>query len=434
MLLVTQVEGPDTAAVRHVARYRCTGFNQSRPEAGELSRINWLVSAAGRTIAEFPARGAVLEFAPMDDLEGCTITVQPYRNRPSAQVGVTTRVTRGARPLAREDARPPAAPGPGARPGPGAASGSGAASGAAPAPARPSPAAPAPRVALRHAGNRFYARVNEGPERYVGTEVTYLDRRGLMNVEAQAGAVYAAEAHRHSLGHWAEVIVPTAMAESRGAYTCLNTYDRAAFTFGFLQWAAHTPNANFVCLLRKLLALPSAATLFPELTLVDGRVALRGGGGPRLLESDQSTAPLMAWLNDTPDSVDRDEAQVAARFVDWALGYAEHRQAQVDFAVAEAKRAMAGYARRYGLDGAGDELLVAVADIRHQGRAGSAQILTALRAADPLDALLRLGAERYPTRCATLRSEIDKLRRQGRLGRLVFDAARTAWVARLDVS
>ena len=105
MLLVTQVEGPDTAAVRHVARYRCTGFNQSRPEAGELSRINWLVSAAGRTIAEFPARGAVLEFAPMDDLEGCTITVQPYRNRPSAQVGVTTRVTRGARH-----------PGPGGRP------------------------------------------------------------------------------------------------------------------------------------------------------------------------------------------------------------------------------------------------------------------------------------------------------------------------------
>ena len=196
-----------------------------------------------------------------------------------------------------------------------------------------------------------------------------------------------------------------------------------------------TPRTPISCACcAKLLALPSAATLFPELTLVDGRVALRGGGGPRLLESDQSTAPLMAWLNDTPDSVDRDEAQVAARFVDWALGYAEHRQAQVDFAVAEAKRAMAGYARRYGLDGAGDELLVAVADIRHQGRAGSAQILTALRAADPLDALLRLGAERYPTRCATLRSEIDKLRRQGRLGRLVFDAARTAWVARLDVS
>ena len=53
----------------------------------------------------------------------------------------------------------------------------------------------------------------------------------------------------------------------------VNTYDKARFTFGFLQYAAHEPNGDFVKSLRLVLVSPEAGDYFPDLNIVFGRVS-----------------------------------------------------------------------------------------------------------------------------------------------------------------
>ncbi len=400
MLLVRQVEGPGTAALGSCLEYRCTGFNQAAPPPEELQRINWVVVAdSGEAVAHFPERGAVLDFTPLRALAGRSISVRPFLNQPSDQVQVSTRIAA-------------AAPAP------------------TPAPETPAAAASPIELAVTLEGNRYYSTPSGGAKIYVGTDVTYGDRRGLMTLETQDGAAWDLQAARATYGHWAYIVAPTTACETEGRYTCLNTYDRARFTFGLLQWAAHTPDTNFVVLLRRLLQLPSAPRVFPDLTLSGGRVAQRSDGQLRVLESSSSTADLQDYLNPTPYTVGRQEALVGARFVYWTLAFAEHRQTQLDFAIAEAKRCIADYARQYALDGRRDEILVAVFDIRHQGRASSAQIRAALQSTDPLEALLQLGADTYPQRCQKLRDELRRMTQAGQLGHATYDAASGSWRTR----
>ncbi len=122
----------------------------------------------------------------------------------------------------------------------------------------------------------------------------------------------------------------------QGYFSCLNTYDRACFTFGHMQLGAHTPNDNFVLLLRELLQEPLAAAYFPDLVLSDGRVHHRSDAGLTPLESDTDTDALMAYLNRTADDVDENETQRAARFIDWTLTSAGARELQVAFVQAAA--------------------------------------------------------------------------------------------------
>ena len=63
---------------------------------------------------------------------------------------------------------------------------------------------------------------------------------------ADRGFVYAQQkmiAQYSCTGDWAFYLQPTISAESNGFFTCLNTYDRARFTFGHVQLGAHTPDA-----------------------------------------------------------------------------------------------------------------------------------------------------------------------------------------------
>jgi len=77
----------------------------------------------------------------------------------------------------------------------------------------------------------------------------------------------------------------------------------------------------------------------------------------------------------------------------------------------------------HALDGKPDVVCLLVADIRHQGRGSSLQIRNALASSAPEDALLRIGSDVYPGRVASLKQSIRKLRDDGRLGRLEYDAA-----------
>jgi len=67
-----------------------------------------------------------------------------------------------------------------------------------------------------------------------------------------------------------DFIEPTARCEGQSFIT-LNTYDRARFTFGFAQFAAHEPDGDFVTWFRDMLGQSEASDYFPDLAVKDGR-------------------------------------------------------------------------------------------------------------------------------------------------------------------
>lgn len=264
-------------------------------------------------------------------------------------------------------------------------------------------------------GNRYFGKVDDGEKFFIGKRVGYQGGKGLQNLQGTQEQRYDRNAFRSRYGMWSDFIHPTAMAEG-ALYHTLNTYDRARFTFSFLQFAAHVPNGDFVAYLRALLRLPDASDYFPDLTLHDQRICRIRDGVPQALESDASTEPLMDYLNPAQREIEDKEIIQSARFIHWAQNDPAHRQVQIDVGISHFKRSMVEYARRYGLDDAEDTICLVVSDIRHQGRARSPEIVSALRSAKPLDALLKIGEETYPARIQVLRREIRKLRDEGALG------------------
>ena len=396
MLLVRQVEGPARIAIGRQATYQATVFNQSNPAAADLARINWQVNLDGREIRRPLAVGAIFKLDIAPDWLGKALTIMPFANTPTAAVAVTTQVEAAQQP-------PP-----------------------------PQPETPAFQVATRYDSEqaRCYARVNLGEEFYVGSRVPYQGRIGLSNIYLNSGPRYDPSAHEAAEGHWAFMIYPTALCESEGYYNRLNTYDRAAFTFGLLQWAAHTANANFVLLFRQLLTLPDAAGYFPDLTLRNGHIQQRRDAGWLDLEGGGDDLPrLTAYLNPDPNTLTPRVQQVSAKFVNWSNSSRAARARQDSFAFASYQANMADYAQRYDLDGREDLICLVVADIRHQGRATHSAIQSALAAADPLAALLSIGAESYAERIATLQAAMSDLVSQGKLGRLRYASAANSFVA-----
>ena len=374
MLLVTAVAGPETAEVGTSARYQATAFNQSNPGAEDLARINWEVRCDGVRVSRSLAAGPSLDVPITPDYAGRTLLVMPFANSPTEQVSAKTEI-----PGQEQHIAEPAA------------------------------------VSVSVDGQRYSAQINNGPAFFVGSDVRYENRRGLMNTTPGTD-IYTPDAYREQFGFWADIITPTAICESKGSFHCLNTYDRAAFTFGFFQDAAHEPDDNFVLLLRRLLLLDAARFYFPDLTLLNGHVAQKTPGGTVQLEDSSSNQGLMDYLNPDPDAVCSQEADVAAKFVHWAENSPENRATQVAFTIEQQRQKYAYYAQRYDLDGAEDTVCIVVADIRHQGRAKSSVIEQALAASDPLNALLEIGSTTYASRIETLRQEIEKMTASGIFG------------------
>ena len=102
-----------------------------------------------------------------------------------------------------------------------------------------------------------------------------------------------------------DFIEPTGICESQSSYICLNTYDRARFTFGFLQYAALVPDGDFVTWMRGILQRPEMVEWFPDLKVQNGRIAKETLQGPVQLEDSQSTGKLMDFLNRMPDCQER---------------------------------------------------------------------------------------------------------------------------------
>ena len=223
---------------------------------------------------------------------------------------------------------------------------------------------------------------------------------------------------------WCTFIRPTARNESgNGYFGCLNTYDRAYFTYGFFQLAAHTPNTNLVLLFKELLKrVPDEASYyFPDLALRERngghRLVQVASHGDVDLESvtrqsngERQVRDFMEYLNDGTARVDSREATNAARLVHWAHQSSNNRRIQIEVAIKMARKKLSYAAKRlpqkYGADLNQRPIAecVAVMDINHQGRGKFSTISRALNSTAPLDRLCDIGQSRY-------RSRTDKLRR-----------------------
>lgn len=386
MLRVRTVEGPGTARPGQRVRYRVSAFTEADPPAAQRARVSWLIkSTSGAALAHLPHAGPELELAIPGSWAGEAAIVMPYMNAPSAVISVRTLIAE-----LRDN---------------------------------PEPAPRARDVSIVTHGRRYYASVDGEPRFFLGADVAYGNRRGLMNAANPPGPRYQPAEYEAAHGAWAWYLLPTITCESNGHFSCLNTYDRASFTFGHIQLGAHTPDDNFVSFFREMLGHPSAVEYFPDLAVHGGRVCCRTDDEWSPLESARETAELMAYFNATPHAVDPMEAERAARMVDWSMRHPAVRDAQVAFAIREQKRKLAAHARRLPLEGLTDKLCLVVLDILHQGRGTYAAIAGALGQDDPFDALSSIGVARYRQRVATLRAGIRDLEAAGRVGSNVYDRA-----------
>ncbi len=274
--------------------------------------------------------------------------------------------------------------------------------------------------------NKYFGKI-DGSRFFIGTRVPYENFKGLMNVSGVATQRYNRADFREKYGFWADFIHPTATAEG-GFFHTLNTYDRARFTFSFLQYGAHVPNGDFVVYFRALLKLPLASDYFPDLKVENNRVVRITDNGPVVLETDSSTEGLLDYLNPSLTEVEDTEVIQAAKLVHWVQNDPQHKLVQIDIGIKHFKAKMMEYAALYNLDGKPDTICLAICDIRHQGRGKSATIKAALQSANPLKALLEIGEPKYHERLAVIRREINKLVAEGTLGKRRYSVSKKDFV------
>jgi hypothetical protein len=259
-------------------------------------------------------------------------------------------------------------------------------------------------------GREFYCKADGGPRFYVGRQVSYQGRVGLKNDHHRGiGEVRFLPQDYEGYGFWPSFLAPTAQAEARSSFLVLNTYDRAAFTFGAFQFAAHVPNGDFVKFFRSMLERSEAEDYFPNLIVKDQRIHSVELLDEVQLEDDDSTLKLQRHLNQSEEIVDDREVIAAAKLIHWTTHYQEARSLQVHQCVSVAQQYMDRLDRRLDLDGRSAAICFVAFDILHHGRGGGQTFPTlqrALRSTNPLERLLEIGAEQYGERIRTLREGI----------------------------
>ena len=283
---------------------------------------------------------------------------------------------------------------------------------------------------------RWQARVVGEPFFHVGDEVRQPSKKfyGIMiKTSDYWGKVYRSDDYTQDVEHWGVLLEVTGACESQNYFSLINTYDRAKFTFGFYQLAAHTPRDNLILLFRQLARLQRFNDYFPDLRMVNGKLSrVDDDDSMTDLEEEISTGPkgsaqlqmFMNYLNPDRQLIDRQEVLQAARLIHWSEHDPEMRRAQV---VVSADILQNKMARRYhpnlGLDGRSDIVCAIVADIFHQGRAKYSEVKPILAAANPTEALLTLKNDIYGGRNSRLRKAIENAKKAKKLGHKTYRAS-----------
>jgi hypothetical protein len=283
----------------------------------------------------------------------------------------------------------------------------------------------------------YFAKLPGVAEYYVARSTDYLSRRGLMQPMSKLyGPRYTIPAFTGEYGTVAGMLGVISAGESSGYFNRLNTYDRAAFTLGFFQLAAHTPNDNLILLFRRAASGNSTfQALFPDLKLVDGVLHRDLGTHTLSLEkqyprpghpTEMNLKDFMTYLNADGVSVDDTELSTSARLIHLANSDEAFNQLQVNVAAQITMRKLRNiYSVWYSLDGVSDLICTAIADIHHQGRGTRIEVKNALSSASTVQgkvsALCKVGKADHPERCATLKQALAKAEADGHLGISVFD-------------
>jgi hypothetical protein len=227
------------------------------------------------------------------------------------------------------------------------------------------------------------------------------------------------------------------MAESNGNFNTINTYDRALFTFGFGQFAAHVPEGDFVQFLRALISQDNARLMdyFPDLSLQNGKISQKVGNAFVNLEqvSGGETKALMRYFNPSSQAIEDREVLNCARMMHWCMKSQKHRSLQVQFMISTAKTLVARVHGWSSLNKRTDKVCLAAMDILHQGRGKKSAIVQALTEKNDnlaFDRLLHIGATTYPERIQTLRATVQKLEAQNKLNNAVYEGATGKFIPR----
>jgi hypothetical protein len=273
---------------------------------------------------------------------------------------------------------------------------------------------------------------SDEPRFLIGYKTSYEGNFGLFNTVTNEKCMYYPKDYAEEKGFWAYFIYPTAKAESRGSFFCLNSYDRARFTFGFMQYAAHVPDGDFVMFFKSLLELPNAPDYFPRLILQDGHIFYTNNPGTFFqLEDNTSTVKLMDYLNPSLMEIEHQEQICSARMVHWAMNDPVHRKIQVDSAIDLFRNQMIACNKRFNLDKAPAKVCQLVCDIRHQGRGMNDDIASALNTYGNWDKayanLLLIGLPNYKCRIDTVKNTISAFLSDGVFNK-IYDSQQNIFV------
>lgn len=237
---------------------------------------------------------------------------------------------------------------------------------------------------------QYYATLPGVAEYYVAQSMKYGSYRGLSQPGNRLnGPHYDISQFTSAYKTVAGMLGVIAAGESGSYFNRLNSYDRAAFTFGFFQLAAHTPRDNLILLFRRLAAENAIfQSLFPDLKVVNGVLHQVVGTHTVSLEkeyprpghpNEKNLKDFMAYLNPDGASVDDIELSTAARMVHLANTDNSANRLQVNLAAEITMRKLRNsYSVWYNLDGASDLICTAIADIHHQGRGTKTEVRDAL--------------------------------------------------------
>jgi hypothetical protein len=285
----------------------------------------------------------------------------------------------------------------------------------------------------------YFAKLPGVAEYYVARSTKYQSLRGLMQpMNKLSGPRYTIAAFAGEYETVAGILGIISAGESSGYFNRLNTYDRAASTFGFFQLAAHTPDDNLVLLFRRAAVENSAfRALFPDLKLVDGVLHRDLGTHTISLEkqyprpghpTEKNLKDFMTYLNADGASIDDTELSTSARLVHLANSDETFNRLQVNVAAQITMRKLrSAYSVWYNLNDVSDLICTAIADIHHQGRGTKTEVRSALSSASTVqgkvNALCKVGQTNFAERCATLKQALAKAEADGHLGISVFDKA-----------
>lgn len=249
-------------------------------------------------------------------------------------------------------------------------------------------------VGWKPEGSHHFAKLDGRAAFLVGRRHPYGTRRGLSLGIQDAHFVFRPKDYS-AHAHWAELIACSTDCEGMSTFEALNTYDRASFTFGLIQFGAHQYRKNFhEYLVRAIAKFPvQAEHYFPELAVKGNdlfAVDSVSGKEVQLTSADDPyNIGLQQFIKPVSSKVTSSEVLFAARMLHWTRAESGMRDLMVDMAVERVKGDMKTFAAK--LDGKSIAVCAAVFDIRLQGRGAEKSyslISAALDSSKPLEALL----------------------------------------------